>query len=422
MKTKFIYYRKLLKKIVFYDLHVVPKSYSTSDFTLINLIIRFSQLFAAIPVSLLAWMVLRIIFVHYKVSIYVLKSYRPSYASTYLGAIEPLCRKLQHDNLTRHIKILVQPGASVSIALDESYSPHFSMYLDDKRKFARLVAYLIPKQGIEKIHLDTSYRFDLGWFYPSSKNFVNQNKQVPLDLQELGIKVQNFALFVHPSLKYYLNRFDENVVESFPQCFIDLSTYKDVLLDLTNQDLKVIRLGTDVDELVGALKGISIIDYVGETRNELSELWLYENCKILISVANGAFHFARRFERPCIITDNYAVAVRIASSVPMLIINNATGQLLSFAEMAQVNRQKNAYDRQIMMSQNLEYVQNSPETLKNAVSDVLNFSNNLKQYDDNDKKLVNRYLQICENYGVRVQEKFSPPPISFLKEFSYLLD
>ena len=87
--------------------------------------------------------------------------------------IEPLCRQLQNDDNPRHIKILVEPGEAISDMIVKSYEPHFTLYLDDRRKFARLIAYLIPKSGLEKKFINTSDKFNKSWSFAPSTNYFN---------------------------------------------------------------------------------------------------------------------------------------------------------------------------------------------------------------------------------------------------------
>ena len=84
--------------------------------------------------------------------------------------MEPLCRQLQHENNSRHIKILVDPGEKVSNVLVRSYESHFNLYLDDRIKFVRLVTYLIPKIRVDKQFANTSDKYSSHWTYPPSKN------------------------------------------------------------------------------------------------------------------------------------------------------------------------------------------------------------------------------------------------------------
>ena len=133
------YYKKLLTTVIFYDYAYDskrPSSLFSSDLSHTRLLFRFAKLIYAFPLSLLAWALLRAISVKYKVSIYILKTFRPGWGSTYLNMMEPLCRQLQYEDNSRHIKILVEPGGAVSDVLVKSYEPHFTLYLDDRRKFA----------------------------------------------------------------------------------------------------------------------------------------------------------------------------------------------------------------------------------------------------------------------------------------------
>jgi hypothetical protein len=253
----------------------------------------------------------------------------------YLSLIEPVCRELQYDNNSKHFTILVNPGENISGVLRKSYVPHFSLYLDDRHKFARLLFYLIPQKGIRKVYLTGKREFDSGWNYPPSKNHVGQGFQVPNDLQKLGLEVGNYALFVHGSVIYYQKRFPKSYTDSLSQTNIDLANYEQPLSALVNRGLQIVRVGTHVDDLPVSLKNLPIIDYTGEKRNEDSELWLYENCNILVSVANGAFWFARRFNRPTIITDSSNFVSRYYSTffIPSLIKDLKTNELLSFRQI-----------------------------------------------------------------------------------------
>ena len=374
----------------------------------------------AFPLSLLAWAILRIISTRYKVSIYVLKTFRPAPASTYLNMMEPLCRQLQQENNLRHIKILVEPGEAVSDVLVKSYAPHFAVYLDDRRKFARLVAYLIPKSGLEKKFINTNNKFLPSWLYPPSKNYANPENQVPLNLAKMGIKKENYVIFVHPSRNYYQKR---SMLQDLTYRFFDLSTYHQALTNIIQNDLKVVRVGVDVDELPAALKALPIINYTGEIRDEANELWLYENCRFLISVCNGAFWFARRFDRPSIITDSYNLLTSALSTLytPMNIRYKETGSLLTLAEILEMTRNNDFLSNQFMKDRNLEFIPNSPLSIANAVDDLYNLSNDKTVATREDIELLDRYKALLIEFNIPLVEKMTLPAISFLREFKNLL-
>ena len=421
----FEHYKKLLTAIVFYDYAKDdrrPSSIFSSDLSHTELILRFLKLITAFPLSLLAWVMLRIFSVRYTVSIYILKSFRPGAASTYLNMIEPICRQLQLENNPRHIKILVEPGESVSDVLVESYEPHFTLYLDDRRKFARLIAYLIPKSGLEKRSITTSDKYLHSWLYPPSKNYANVKNQVPLDLAKMGIGNENYVVFAHASKSYYQSRFTSSALSDLQIRFYDLSTYRQAIEKIFENNLKVVRVGLDVDELPATLKLLPITDYSGEMRNEASELWLYENCKFLLSATSGAYWFARRFDRPSLLTNSYAWPLGYFSTLftMMTMRNIETGNLLSFAEMLSLRHTPNFLSNQFMKDRHLEFIPNSPLTITNAVEEMLNPFNDKNISMREDIALLDRYKALLNDFNIRIEEKMTMPTISFLREYENL--
>ena len=419
------YYKKLLTLLIFYDQTYDDNrpSLFTADKSLTRLFVRFIQLIIAFPLSLLAWALLRIVSVRYKVSIYVLKTFRPGFASTYLYMMEPLCRQLQQENNSHHIKILVEPGEAVSDVLIKSYEPHFSMYLDDRRKFARLIAYLIPKSGLEKIFINTSDKYKQSWRYPPSTNYANIENQIPLDLAKMGFAKENYVIFVHPSRNYYQKRFTPSMLSNINHRFFDLTTYYLGIETIVQNNLKVIRVGEDVDVLPAELKMLPIINYTGEIRNEASELWLYENCRFLLSVCNGAFWFARRFERPSIVTDSYILNAGYFSTLftPMTIRKKESRVLLSFTEMLELRRTSGFPTDQFMKDHHLELLPNSSLTIANAVEEMLNPFNDKNVHPQRDMELMDRYKALLTEFNIPIVEKMTLPAISFLREYENLL-
>lgn len=419
------YYKKLLTAVIYYDYDYDqrrPSSLFSSNLSRTRIGFRFLRLIIAFPLSLLVWAILQIVSTRYQVSIYVLKTFRPGWASNYLNMIEPLCRQLQHENNPRHIKILVEPGAAVSDVLVKSYEPHFTTYLDDRRKFARLIAYLIPKSGLEKKFINTSDSFLPSWLHLPSKNYANLENQVPSDLMQMGIGRENYVLFVHPSINYYQKRVTPSVLSDIGHRFLDLSTYRQALEKIFENNLRVVRVGIDVDELPVKLKSLPIIDYTDEIRNEASELWLYENCRFLLSAfGNGAYSFARRFDRPSILTNNYVLIAGYFSThfTPMTVSDKESGTLLSFSEMFEL-RTTNFLSNQFMKDHHLELLPNSSLTIANAVEEMLNPFNDKNVPTQKDIELMDRYKALLTDFNIRIEEKMTLPTISFLREYENL--
>ena len=417
------FFLKLIKSSVYYDVEKLPNGL-TSDLSYYQRLFRWLLFLMAAPISLLIWLVFRILSRRYKISIYVLPTFRPGIASMYLSTIEPLCRELQYNHDPEHFTILINPQEEISRVLTKSYEPHFSLYLDDRRKFLRLVAYLIPQKGLRKFYLTGKREFDTGWVYPPSRNYINQGIRVPNDLKKLGIEIGNYVLFVHPSSNYYQKRFPKSVVTSFLQTNIGLDNYEQPLSNIVEKGLQIVRVGTHVDELPNSLMSIPIIDYAGGKRDYNSELWLYENCKILVSVSNGAFWFARRFNRPTIITDSSSFIHRYFSTfyTPYLLKDIKTDKLLSFRQMRRLNLDHAINSPAEMRSNGLEIIPNSPSTLTASVNETLDYANGLTLLDPADKDLLDKYNSFCQEFGFVFNENTTRPTISFLREYSHMLD
>lgn len=400
-----------------------PDSLVSSNLIHTKLLSRILRLIIAFPLSLLIWSLLRILSIRYQVSIYVLKTFRPSFASTYINMMEPLCRQLQHDNNPRHIKILVEPGESVSNVLVKSYEAHFTVYLDDRRKFARLIAYLVPKSGLEKKYLNTSNKFLQTWLYPPSKNYASIENKTPFDLKQLGLDKQNFVIFAHSSRNYHESSATPDNFSQIQYRFNDLANHQAALKKIFENKLKVVRVGIQVDEMPTSLKTLPIIDYTGEIRNEKGEFWLYENCRFLLSDSCGAYWFARRFDRPTLLTNSYLLPMGYFSTLytPMIMRSTATGKLLSFAEMLTLRHAPNFLSIKFMEHQHLEILPNSSFTLANGVDDMLNFAS--EKYDPSldDLELMNRYNALLAQFNIPIVDKMTVPAISFLREYRTLL-
>ena len=420
------YYKKLFVAIMLHDQNydTKPSSLSESALSPLKKILRFAQIIIAVPLSLLSWMILRVLSTRYQVSIYVLKPFRPGWGSTYLNMMEPLCRQLQYENNSRHIKILVEPGEAVSKILVESYEPHFTLYLDDRKKFLRLIAYLIPKSGLEKKVITKSDKHINNWLRPPSKNFINLDNQLPPDLADFGIERENYVLFTHASKKYYEKRPSSGTVSSMHYRFNDLSSFEQAIKQIFKRNLKVVRVGVDVDELPATLKSLPIIDYTSELRNETSELWLYENCKFLLSATSGAYWFARRFDRPSILMNSYSFPLGFFSTyyTMMLLKDAKSDELWSFSKTISHRSDSDYLEQSFLTRHDIEFVPNSPQTILNAVQEMLNPNNpSLLTYNEDDEKLIHRYKEILTEFQLPFVEKMSLPSISFLREFQHLL-
>jgi putative glycosyltransferase (TIGR04372 family) len=423
-RIRFQHWKKTLIAIIFYDQTERPASLLSNGIPKGQLVSKIILLSAILPISLVAWAVLRVFSIRFKISIYVLKPFRPGYASTYLSMMEPLCRRLQHDGLARHLKILVEPGEGVSRVLVESYRPHFTLYLNDLHKFLRQVIYLVPKSGIEKLFIDTSRRHDAAWFFKPSRSYNTDSIPTPGDLQELDLEQNSFVLFASSSIRYYKNRFGPQDIENISYRFTDISSHELAFKKIIDLNLKVVRVGVDVEALPLSMSSLPIIDYTDIKRNELSELWLYQNCKMMISSSNGAFWFAKRFERPTLITDLYGFLHRNVSTfyIPMLINDANKGLLLSFSEMLNFSKSKVFGNKNMMENSGLFYIPNSSLSVANGSNELLSYSEGSFRPSAQDLALQMKFNNLRIAHDIPFSVNGSLISFSFLREYSHLLD
>ena len=147
-----MYFKKVVLSTIFCDLtNPKPDSLANSGLTFWRLFWRSVLPFVLFPLSLFVWTILKVLSIRFRVSIYVLKSFRSGWASTYINMIEPLCRGLQNDKSPRRLTILVDPGEDVSKILVESYrshftlhTSHFTLYLNDNHRILQQVFFLFP--------------------------------------------------------------------------------------------------------------------------------------------------------------------------------------------------------------------------------------------------------------------------------------
>lgn len=410
-----------ISRIISYDQgngRTIPSFRSLPVATLLR---RVLIIFLAIPFSIIIWGLLVIISRRRTLSIYVLRNYRPGFASTYLSQIEPLCRGLQLEPNRRGINILIDAGQTINNELLKIYEPHFSLYLDDRRPFFRQIAFLIPGLWIHRYSIKPDV-FNKGWTLPPVRIFRSTPEGwIPPTLKNLGITPKNFVCFAHSSRGYYSSKMDVRAIEELSPRFIDLSSYGDALRRLNELGLVIVRVGTDVDDLPESICNIPFVDYTGQIRNEADELWLFENCLFLLSAGNGAWWFAHKFGRPTLITDNYFIIDGYQSTLftPRILWSQTENRPLSFGEQL---RLKDTSLKSQLADLQLTLIENSPQTICNATAEMYSFTQRGHSYSKSDLDLLRRWNNVFESSRLRIQdENMTRPCITFLREHEHLI-
>jgi putative glycosyltransferase (TIGR04372 family) len=369
----------------------------------------------ALPIAFLFWIVLVIANRFIPTRVYRLaRPQRPGFAAAYIEHLEPLCRGLQVEN-TKSFRIFLDAGAIINLALTEIYSSHFQLYLDDRRAFLRRVFYLIPGFGFRKENVPHSH-YNLNWELPATRNRRSRNAtKIPNRLVEARLVSGNFVTVSHPSISYYKSRVPFELSEM--NRFIDLRSTRMALEYLMVLGHKIVRVGVDTDEIPEYLRDLPIIDLSGRMRDDEQDLWLFENCFFHWSMGgNGAWWFARKFDRPSLCTDSYAIAhgVRFSFYTFQSIWEQKRSKVLTLGEMLGL---KGIIGRTSKMSElKLRYVQNSPEQLLAAVTEVVSSLRNGTAVGRYDQSLLDKYDEIIINAGHPPRREIHTRPcLSFLE-------
>ena len=409
-------------RVLFYD-QTLKKGYaSLASFSNLFVLRRILVTLVAYPLSLMCWVFLAVLN-HFKpVRIYRFeRPQRPGFASVYIEQLEPLCRELQ-DSGNKGILIFIDASETTNLELLKLYASHFNLYLDDRSKFARTIFSLIPKIGFTNSFVKHSH-YNLNWeFLPARNLKTSETTEVPDALRELDLKPMNYVLISYPSSSYYKEKLPGNHINL--DRFIDPTNYVDALRLLTEQGLKIIRVGVDTEDLPRSLKDAHVYDLSGELRTDKQDLWLFEYCFFNWSMgAIGTWHFAHKFNRPSLVTDSYAhfQGYQCSLFTRKMVFDKETSRYLNFKEMRKL---KSVLGKvQEMKSQQLAYIQNTPKQLCDAVEEILLFANGHELGSVQNTELLEKYDRIIVNSGFPIRKKLhSRPTISFLRDNQELLE
>ena len=410
-----------LTRILFYD-QTLKKGYaSLGSFSKFSIIKRLVITVVALPIAFLSWNVLVIANRFIPVRIYrFARPQRPAFASVYIELLEPLCRGLQVEK-NKSFCIFIDAGAKVNRDLTEIYKSQFHLYLDDRKAFLRRVFNLIPGIGFVKENVIHSH-YNLNWELPQARNTTSlHSTKIRNPIGSAGLESGNFITLSHPSVAYYTVRIPSELSEL--NRFINLGPARMALEYLIEHGLKIVRVGVDTDPIPESLRDLPIIDLSGQMRDDGQDLWLFENCFLHWSLgANGAWWLARKFDRPSLCTDCYAIALgnQFSFYTYQSVWDDESSKFLSLGELLGL---KGVISRTSKMVElDLRYVQNSPEQLLSAVTEVVDTLRNGTAGSRYDQSLLDKYDEIILKAGhPQRREIHTRPCLSFLESIRELV-
>ena len=163
--------------------------------------------------------------------------------------------------------------------------------------------------------------------------------------------------------------------------YTDISNAEDAIRLIHENGLKIVRMGVDTDELPDSLRQLSIIDLSGKFRTDAQDLWLSANCLFLWGINNvGTWHFAHKYNRPTLVTNNYAFSkgYQITLFTLQLIWDEKKNRFLKISEMANHRGVQKKVSN--MKAHELTYVENSASELVASVAEMLDYVENTIEY------------------------------------------
>jgi len=350
------------------------------------------------------------------ISVFILRCYRPAFASTYISMVEPIVRQISNQVDKKEKTILVNPGGSFNFVFESSYRKHFDYYLDDDHKFIRLVFFLLPSFLVNKKKIDPqTFQYSRLWMLKPIESDYCGNI-----FSEIGLTRGNFVCIGHPSLKYYKNRNLQNI--SNWSRFLDLSEYLLPLRYLHDSGYKIVRIGVDTDPIPLALESIPIHDYSGSSRTERGELWLFQNCKFVWSIGgNGAWWFGQKFGIRSLLTDGYQFIHGFNGSLytQQAIFSISENRLLNFKEQMMLPDTAN---KESLSRHGMIMVQNPPKLVVECLKDMFVLCDEVKILSQNQKKLITDFNEMVSRViELEIDDGWSKPCMSFLEFYKDLI-
>ena len=403
-------------RVLFYD-QTLKKGYaSLAPFSKLFVLRRLLVTLVAYPLSLLCWIFLVVLNRFTPVRMYRFeRPQRPGFASVYIEQLEPLCRELQ-DSGHKGFLVFIDASETTNLELLKLYATHFKLYLDDRAAFLRTIFALAPKFGFTNTFLKHSL-YDTNWELPPAVNLKTKGKsETPKIISQLGLEPFKFVILAHRSFAYDIKYHQSSSSEL--NRITDIGKAADAIELIHENGLKIVRMGVATDELPDSLKRLPIIDLSGQFRTDAQDLWLAEHCLFLWGInAVGTWHFARKYNRPTLVTNNYSFTRGLQHTLFtfQMIWGKEENRFLTLNEMAALRGVLGRVSA--MKAHDLTYVENSPSELVLSVGEMLTYTNNKLEYNANDQSLFAQYCEALVHAGYSPMLKnHSRPCISFLRQ------
>jgi len=213
---------------------------------------------------------------------------------------------------------------------------------------------------------------------------------------------------------------------NFRNC--NINTYSSAVKAVVDAGGWVIRMGDP--GMTPLPKTDHVLDYAhSSAKSDWMDIFLCAQCRFVIGTASGVYTIATAFGRPVVMTNLLpAEAMYLLTSedifIPRICRDKNKNRILDFHELlsfpVSTAYMQNLYDRL-----GLEIIENTPQEIQDAVTEMLGRINGTLQYTEEDERLQSRFKSLTEyggkqygDHGIKVNARIAR---KFLHHYAHLL-
>lgn len=347
-------------------------------------------------------------------------------ASIMISYIEPYLRKLQLEKANlQPLVIIINPGKDPSDQLSQMYG-RVCWLIDERRPYLRqlfrtiyAILSLASSPMAVRLYSGLDRKFLKIWNEAEpSLNFSGRElEQGQTLLKELGVpkgadyvclglrEDAYYQQFITPEYKKIHH--NTAALQEYRVRNPHLDNYLPAANRLAEKGTYVLRMGQLTDQKLPADSNLKFIDYANRGRTALGDIFLFANCKFMISGGGaGMWWFASAFNRPVVLADTYDLRVVPLRSgdlfIPIRYWVKKEKRFLTFREVllggAELANEK------VCQRLNIELVHNTPEEILAIIEEMEQRLSNTWNDNQEDEQLQEKfralYLPTYSGYGM----------------------
>jgi len=336
--------------------------------------------------------------------------------SLLISYLEPYFRKLDRDDnkdnkITQVILINMSIEKEYNNQLIKMYGAK-AWIVDSHsvfawRLFKHLYIFLNDSSDI-KLRLHSMFEekyHDLWVNCPPSIAFSEEEISVGSKIiKEKGMHEGEYFCFGVRDANYYNSLSSKINPEALSNTFVrnpNLSRYVKMAEQVSHKNLKAVRMGLFPGESIETNSDFIFDHAFIDQHDDFEDVYLYANCKFLVTGASGIWWFASLFNKPVLSADVYSIEQRPGFGkydifMPILYWDKKEKRLLSFKESLEVGF--NGSYEHVLDKLQLEVVHNEVDELVGGTTELESRVDGVHEHDEKASYLVESFNKLYDNY------------------------